>query len=1809
MNSPSSPEETARKSKQRRKTWTLALAGASAPLAALLTFSPAAYPQTQNICERLDALNDAGTVCDLSGKGIKSLKAGDFNGLSKVRILHLHNNALTTLPDNVFSGLSSLEQLYLGPYRNIPTGKGGMSYLKSGNPLTSISADAFSGLSKLKHLSMMNHSLTSLPEDVFDGLSNLVGISLYNNYGYRHGLTSLPEDIFDGLSNLKHLFLHGNQLSSLPEDVFDGLSNLEDLGLGVNYLKSLPEDVFDGLSNLKRLYLQDNKLTSLPKDIFNGLSNLISIMLINGRGNKLTCLPKDIFDGLSNLRYIYAGDLPHCEQPKTQNICERLDALNDAGTVCDLSGKGIKSLKAGDFNGLSKVRILHLHNNALTTLPDNVFSGLSSLEQLYLGPYTNIPTGKGGMSYWTSGNPLTSISADAFSGLSKLKHLSMMNNSLTNLPEDVFDGLSNLVGISLGNNSRWYNNNLTSLPENIFDGLSNLEDLSLHGNQLSSLPEDVFDGLSNLENLGLGVNHLKSLPEDVFNGLSNLKSLYLQDNKLTSLPKDIFDGLSNLRWIMLNNNKLTCLPEDIFDGLLNLRSVVGGDLPHCEQPTLPLPVVSFVPSSQSYGEWSGMANVEVRLDKAPAMDLAISYTVGGSSAEAGTDYETLSGTVTVVAGSTSAAIPVVIIDDSEKEDMEIIILTLADGADYDLGTETTLTLTVIDDDGPTVSFAAGSETVSEAVGSHKVGLTLSTAPTSQLTIYYMVNGTATAGTDYTKLSGSVAVAAGKSSIDIPLVITDDDIHESSETITLTLTNGVAYTLGATTTYTLTIKDDDKAGVKISESHGSTIVTEAAGSGRTDSYTVALSSQPSADVSIRIASATPTAAQVHGPGGTAGGTATLRFTPGNWSTAQTVTVTGVDDNVENEEQSDSEAVALSHRSARISHSAVSDDENYDGIEIAGVVVQVVDDDATTLYDRRAAASQQLTVSLSAEQETIDEANGRTRFTISLSRALAAGESATVPYTVTGGTAGDHWNIRFLKKASGAGVERVGSGKNGAVKFSEGGQQAKLTLIGRPDSDKADRPIAIAFGTGKRAPSTTVAGGIMPAGDPLTVTIVDSVELLVALSAEQTTISDGKGANGRMRFTISLSRALAAGESATVPYTVTGGAAGDHWNIRFLKKASGAGVERMGSGKNGAVKFSEGGQQATLALIGRPDSDKADRPIAIAFGTGKRAPSTNVAGGIMPVGNPLTVTIVDGDNAALWVADATVKEDAGLLRFSVHLSAPLQKVVSVSYRTREATPVSAQEGRDYEGASGRLVFQPGQRSKQVPITIIDDVHDEGREIFELVLSNPQRVRIADGVGMGAIVNSDPIPAAWLGRFGRTVSQQVVDALKGRFSAPPGDGLNLTVAGEHLGTMPLEENEGALRKLLGFETVSGEQLVADSSFSFSPQAVAAGDGGAGGGGQWSVWGQGALSSFSGQEDGLSLNGDVTTALVGADWRAGRWQVGAALSRSWGNGSYEGEGDNGDDGRISATLTGLFPYGRYALSPRLGMWATGGYGWGSLTLKPQGDSGEELDTDTNLVMGAVGLEGVLLDGGADGITLTTTTDLLSLKTVSAEVKGLKSSATSISRLRLGLEATRPFPMDNGAALLPSLEVGLRQDSGDAETGYGVEVGAGVVWKDAQRGIRGEVKGRTLLTHTEEEFRQQGLALSFAWDPSPSNRGPSLSMDHTMGAVASGGMDALLSPTVIQGLDAPDGSGQHFEAEVAYGFPTANDRLTMTPEVALALSPTSRTYGLLWSLAPYSEQGQGEPWEIALEAERQERNSATSPVDHSLTLSFSLAF
>ena len=218
-------------------------------------------------------------------------------------------------------------------------------------------------------------------------------------------------------------------------------------------------------------------------------------------------------------------------------------------------------------------------------------------------------------------------------------------------------------------------------------------------------------------------------------------------------------------------------------------------------------------------------------------------------------------------------------------------------------------------------------------------------------------------------------------------------------------------------------------------------------------------------------------------------------------------------------------------------------------------------------------------------------------------------------------------------------------------------------------------------------------------------------------------------------------------------------------------------------------------------------------------------------------------------------------------------------------------------------------------------------------------------------------------------------------------------------------------------------------------------------------------------------------------------------------------------------------------------------------------------------MTMAALGLDGLLLDGGPEGLSLTTTADALVVKTSAEAVDGLDSSEGNVSQLRLGLEAARAFPLANGASLLPALRLAIRQDQGDAETGFGMELGAGLSWMDREQGISAELRGRTLLTHADQDVEEHGLAVSFAWDPDGSNRGPSLSLSHSMGSTAAGGMDALLTPGAMQVLDGDSPSvQQEFATHLAYGFLALGDRLTLTPGLGLALSPESTIYSLLWS-------------------------------------------
>ena len=248
-------------------------------------------------------------------------------------------------------------------------------------------------------------------------------------------------------------------------------------------------------------------------------------------------------------------------------------------------------------------------------------------------------------------------------------------------------------------------------------------------------------------------------------------------------------------------------------------------------------------------------------------------------------------------------------------------------------------------------------------------------------------------------------------------------------------------------------------------------------------------------------------------------------------------------------------------------------------------------------------------------------------------------------------------------------------------------------------------------------------------------------------------------------------------------------------------------------------------------------------------------------------------------------------------------------------------------------------------------------------------------------------------------------------------------------------------------------------------------------------------------------------------------------------------------------------------------------------------------------------------------GNRVTGKTDALIVQTASGAASGsdggnLAAARATVTRLRLGLEGARLFSLGAGGALTPSFEIGMRHDGGDAETGFGVDMGGGFAWTVPKYGLQIELRGRDLLTHEAKGFRQRGVSGSLAWDPKPSSaRGPALSLTRTVGGPASGGADALLARGTLTGLAAQPGFGSgpgdhgdlrnsRLEARFGYGFPAWGGRFASVPEIGLGLSGTGREYILGWRLADDGSRGSGR-FQLSTEARRIETAVGSGPAEH----------
>ena len=537
-------------------------------------------------------------------------------------------------------------------------------------------------------------------------------------------------------------------------------------------------------------------------------------------------------------------------------------------------------------------------------------------------------------------------------------------------------------------------------------------------------------------------------------------------------------------------------------------------------------------------------------------------------------------------------------------------------------------------------------------------------------------------------------------------------------------------------------------------------------------------------------------------------------------------------------------------------------------------------------------------------------------------------------------------------------------------------------------------------------------------------------------------------------------------------------------------------------------------------------------------------------------------------ALTVADARAEEGTDdTLDFAVSLSRAASRPVRVAYATADGT---ARAGADYTRTRGTLRFAPGETVKTVRVPVLDDAHDEGEETLTLRLSKASRARLADRVATGTIENEDPLQRAWLARFGRTAATHVTDAVGDRLRGTPGQESHLTVGGYRLPLGQRGATDGADDGVSGVERLV---LALGQRLGLGTGPAPAGAGGVAGAGGWpdapvatdprlgqsrtldvghalnlrqvllgssfrlalgrddvessrlrlTAWGRVAGTTFDGRDGDLSLNGDVLTGTVGVDGEWDRLLAGLAVAHSRGDGSYTMPVAGGDDsGNLEQTLTSIHPYLRYAVNDRLAVWGLFGYGWGELDLEMDND--ETMETDTTLVMGAFGGRGILLAAPeSGGFQLATRTDAMLTRTTSEAVAGMESAEADAHRLRLVLEGSRGFAWAEGRSLTPTMEVGLRHDWGDAETGFGLELGGRVQYADPALGLTIEAAVRGLLAHEDRDYKEWGASGTVRVAPGVMGQGLSLTLAPAWGATASG-VDGLWSRQTTAGL-APQGN------------------------------------------------------------------------------------
>jgi subtilisin-like proprotein convertase family protein len=781
------------------------------------------------------------------------------------------------------------------------------------------------------------------------------------------------------------------------------------------------------------------------------------------------------------------------------------------------------------------------------------------------------------------------------------------------------------------------------------------------------------------------------------------------------------------------------------------------------------------------------------LSKPTNKDISVNYSTIDGTAVAGTDYTGVTnGTVTIPAGQSGVTFTIPTLTNNANTNNTKFTVQISNPTNGAAIARSTGTGLIVDSKGDQPSAFINDIVAQDATSgtaSYSFTVSLSAPSVTNVSVdYTTVDGTAIAGTDYTKASGTLTIAKGQSSGTITVSVNGTAVVEPNKFFTLQLSNPIGVSLFNSTAVATILNDGDNISI------GDSSALNPGGTNTASStFTVYLDRPNANTITVNYATADNTA--IAGTDYTQIKTTTLTFNPGVTSQTFTVTVKGTTATGNNLDYFVNLSGASGANIVRSQGDGLIVEPDTGTRQLSVSNADVIEGDAGThdlvftVYTSTVDASNDITFDYStgamgdtatADKDyvnivkgsgTIAKGTSSTTVTVKVNGDYALEGNETLSLVISNPVDAGGTTVN-LQRDTGIGTivddDRAPSVSIGDAAVIEGGKATFTLLLSAPTNVDTTITYSTADGTALAGTDYTAATNktvVIKAGDTSATIQIDTQDDQKNSGPETFYLNLVSADNANIARTQAVGTILSSSSSLGVSIGDTsvqeGDVAGQYQatftvylhgpskNTVTVDYATADGTATIANGDynaaSGTITFAPGETQKTFTVTVNGNTiNQANRTFFVNLSNPTNASiDTGYATG--------TATIIDDDNVPVaTVGDTSVEGVATgsttTASFPVFLSFNSFKTVTVDYATADGTAM--QPGDYTQVTTTTLTFNPGVTMQDVNVTVNGNSNPIGNRSFTVSLSNPSNATLDGNAGTGLIVNEANLPNVSIG-----------------------------------------------------------------------------------------------------------------------------------------------------------------------------------------------------------------------------------------------------------------------------------------------------------------------------------------------------------------------------------------------------------------------------------------------------------------------------